>query len=490
MNFSANLSAIGRSFTSRNYTLFFLGQSLSLLGNWITKTTVLWLAYDLTHSPIFLGIIGFLSQIPNLVVTPFAGVIIERYQRRQVLILAHTLSILVFLSLGILTLEGFMTSWLLVTLSIIQGIINSVALPARQTFLGDIVTQKEDISNATALHSSLATICRILGPGIAGFLIVKINGGYCFLLDGLSYVAVIIALSFMKIAPTYPESFSALSSINSLEKTTKKLAAISIEASDQLADQLPDQLLDQLLDQLPDRLLDNLLENLTNKAADQSLEKSPIKISLLENLQEGYRYVFDFLPMRMILLQIAAMSFLGMSYRSLLPIWTIEIVKGDATTLGYLMGATGIGALVAALYLSSRPSVVGFEEILTFSPAILGGALVAFCLMDNWSVSLGLMAVIGAASLLVSSASNALLQTIADENKRGRVMSFYTMAMLGILPLGELFMGCLTQGIGVTYTLMISGIGCLIVAILSAINLPKLQVVLRPVYIKNNLLSS
>lgn len=482
MNFSANLSAIGRSFTSRNYTLFFLGQSLSLLGNWITKTTVLWLAYDLTHSPIFLGIIGFLSQIPNLVVTPFAGVIIERYQRRQVLILAHTLSILVFLSLGILTLEGFMTSWLLVTLSIIQGIINSVALPARQTFLGDIVTQKEDISNATALHSSLATICRILGPGIAGFLIVKINGGYCFLLDGLSYVAVIIALSFMKIAPTYPESFSALSSINSLEKTNKKLAAISIEASDQSPD--------QLLDQLPDRLLDNLLDNLTNKAADQSLEKSPIKISLLENLQEGYRYVFDFLPMRMILLQIAAMSFLGMSYRSLLPIWTIEIVKGDATTLGYLMGATGIGALVAALYLSTRPSVVGFEEILTFSPAILGGALIAFCLMDNWFVSLGLMAVIGAASLLVSSASNALLQTIADENKRGRVMSFYTMAMLGILPLGELFMGCLTQGIGITYTLMISGIGCLIVAILSAINLPKLQVILRPVYIKNNLLSS
>jgi len=486
MNLSANLMAIGRSFTSRNYTLFFLGQSLSLLGNWITKTTVLWLAYDLTHSPIFLGIIGFLSQIPNLVVTPFAGVIIERYQRRQVLILAHTLSILVFLSLGILTLEGFMTSWLLVTLSIIQGIINSVALPARQTFLGDIVTQKEDISNATALHSSLATICRILGPGIAGFLIVKINGGYCFLLDGLSYVAVIIALSFMKIAPTYPESFSALSSINSLEKTTKKLAVISTE----LLNQLPDQLPDQLLDQLPDKLLDNLLDNLTNKAADQSLEKYPIKISLLENLQEGYRYVFDFLPMRMILLQIAAMSFLGMSYRSLLPIWTIEIVKGDATTLGYLMGATGIGALVAALYLSTRPSVVGFEEILTFSPAILGGALVAFCLMDNWFISLGLMAVVGAASLLVSSASNALLQTIADENKRGRVMSFYTMAMLGILPLGELFMGCLTQGIGVTHTLMISGIGCVVISILSAINLPKLQVILRPVYIKNNLLSS
>ncbi len=427
MNFSANLTAIGRSFTSRNYTLFFLGQSLSLLGNWITKTTILWLAYDLTHSPIFLGIIGFLSQIPNLVVTPFAGVIIERYQRRQVLILAHTLSILIFLSLGILTLEGFMTSWLLLTLSIMQGLVNSVALPARQTFLGDIVTQKEDISNATALHSSLATMCRILGPGIAGFLIANINGGYCFLLDGLSYIAVILALSFMKINSASQESFSA------------------------------------------------------SPAA---------KISLLENLQEGYRYVFDFLPMRLILLQVAAMSFLGMSYRSLLPIWTTEIVKGDATTLGYLMGATGIGALLAALYLSARPSVVGFEEILTFSPAILGGALVGFCLVNNWFISLGLMAVIGAASLLVTSASNALLQTIADENKRGRVMSFYTMAMMGILPLGELFMGFLTQGVGVTYTLMISGISCVIIAIFSAINLPSLQVVLRPIYIKNNLLPS
>jgi MFS family permease len=427
MNLSANLMAIGRSFTSRNYTLFFLGQSLSLLGNWITKTTILWLAYDLTHSPIFLGIIGFLSQIPNLVVTPFAGVIIERYQRRQVLIVAHTLSITIFLSLGFLTLEGFMTSWLLLTLSVMQGLVNSVALPARQTFLGDIVTQKEDISNATALHSSLATICRILGPGIAGFLIANIDAGYCFLLDGLSYIAVIIALSLMKINPSSQESFPA---------------------------------------------------------------SYATKISLFKNLQEGYRYVFGFLPMRMILLQVAAMSFLGMSYRSLLPIWVTEIVKGDATTLGYLMGATGIGALLAALYLSARPSVVGFEEILTFSPAIWGGALVAFCLVNNWFISLGLMAVIGAASLLVISASNALLQTIADENKRGRVMSFYTMAMMGILPLGELFMGFLTQSIGVTYTLMTSGIGCVVIAILLAINLPNLQLILRPIYIKNNLLSS
>ena len=422
-----NLSAIGRSFASRNYQLFFLGQGLSLLGNWITKTTVLWLAYDLTHSPLFLGIIGFLSQIPNLVVTPFAGVIIERYQRRQVLITAHTLSIIIFLSLGILTLEGFITSWLLLGLSIAQGIINSVVLPARQTFLGDIIDQKEDISNATALHSSLATLCRIIGPGIAGFLIANINAGYCFFLDGLSYIAVIIALFVIQINPEKQSSF--------VTKITQKP-------------------------------------------------------SLGQNLREGWSYVFGCLPIRMVLLQIAAISFLGMSYRSLLPIWAREILQGDATTLGYLMAATGFGALLAALYLSTKPNVLGFEDILTFSPAVFGGALVAFCFVHNWLACLVLMATIGAASLLVTSASNALLQTIAEEDKRARVMSFYTMAMMGILPLGELFMGSLTQELGITYTLMISGSACVVVAILSAIYLPTLQENIRPIYIKNGLLSS
>jgi predicted MFS family arabinose efflux permease len=266
-----------------------------------------------------------------------------------------------------------------------------------------------------------------LGPGIAGFLIANINAGYCFLLDGLSYIAVIIALFIIEINP---ESQS-----NSLTELTKNS-------------------------------------------------------SLGHNLLEGWSYVRSCLPIRMILLQIAAMSFLGMSYRSLLPIWAREILKGDATTLGYLMAATGIGALLAALYLSAKPNVVGFEDILTFSPAIFGGALVAFCFVHNWLASLVLMAIIGAASLLVTSASNALLQTIAEEDKRGRVMSFYTMAMMGILPLGELFMGSLTQGLGITYTLMISGSACIVVAILSAINLPTLQDNIRPIYIKNDLLSN
>jgi MFS family permease len=420
-----SLSTIGRSFASRNYQLFFLGQGLSLLGNWITKTTILWLAYDLTHSPLFLGIIGFLSQIPNLLVTPFAGVIIERHQRRRVLIFTHVLSVFIFLGLGLLCLEGLMNSWLLVGLSIAQGIINSVVLPARQTFLGDIV-QKEDISNATALHSSLATICRILGPSIAGFLIVMVDVSYCFFLDALSYVAVITVLIMIHINP---------------EQQTP----------------------------------------LSPKAVGEPF--------IFRNLREGGVYVWEFLPIRLILLQIAAMSFLGMPYRSLLPIWATEIIKGDATTLGYLMAATGIGALGAALYLSNQPSVVGFAELVTFSPAVFGVALVAFCFVDSWLFSLLLMAIVGASSLLVSSASNALLQTIADVDKRARVMSFYTMAMMGILPLGELFMGSLTQEIGITYTLMISGTSCIALAILSAINLPNLQEVIRPIYIKNGLLS-
>jgi MFS family permease len=405
-----SLSTIGRSFASRNYQLFFLGQGLSLLGNWITKTTILWLAYDLTHSPLFLGIIGFLSQIPNLLVTPFAGVMIERHQRRRVLIFTHTLSVFIFLGLGLLCLEGLMNSWLLVGLSIAQGIINSIVLPARQTFLGDIV-QKEDISNATALHSSLATICRILGPSIAGFLIVMVDVGYCFLLDAVSYIAVITVLVMIRIEPE--------------QQTT-----------------------------------------LTPKPAGEPF--------VFRNLREGGTYVWEFLPIRLILLQIAAMSFLGMPYRSLLPIWATEILKGDATTLGYLMAATGVGALAAALYLSNQPSVVGFAELVAFSPAVFGVALVAFCFVDHWLFSLFLMAIVGASSLLVSSASNALLQTIADTDKRARVMSFYTMAMMGILPLGELCMGSLTQEIGITYTLMISGTSCVALAILSAMNLPNL----------------
>jgi MFS family permease len=416
------LGLIFRAFKSRNYRLFFGGQGISLIGTWMTTTATIWLVYQLTNSALMLGLVGFANQIPNFILTPFAGVLVDRWDRHRTLIITQILAMIQSLTLAGLALTGTINIWYIVVLSIFQGLINAFDMPARQTFVVEIVETREDLGNAIALNSSMFSGGRLIGPAIAGIVIAAAGSSVCFLIDGLSYIAVIAALLAMKITP----------------RMTKDI---------------------------------HVNENIFKK------------------LQEGFNYAFGFAPIRSILLLIALVSFMGMPYTVLAPIFATQILHGGANTLGFLMAFSGLGSLIGGVYLSSRSSVVGLGKIIAIAPALFGIGLIIFSLSTTLWLSLLAMLLVGFSLILNVSSSNTLLQTIVDEDKRGRVMSFYTMSFIGMVTFGNLLAGSLANKIGAPITLMLGGIFCILGSIIFSRQLPNLRRLVRPIYSKMGLIS-
>jgi len=393
---STNVSALKfllRALRYRNYRLFFVGQGVSLIGTWMQIVTVSWLVYRLTGSPLLLGIVGFSSQIPTFILAPLAGVLADRFNRKRILIITQILSLLQALTLAFLSLFGIIRIWQVITLSIILGLINSFDIPTRQAFVADMIEKREDLGNAIALNSSLFNIARFIGPSLAGVIIATAGEGICFLLNGLSFMAVILALLAMRI-------------------------------------------------KLP-------------KALNQT---API----FREIKEGFRYVFGFVLIRYILLLLALVSLTGMSYAVLMPIVAREILKGGAHTYGFLMGATGLGALIGALYLASQKNACGMERIVLTATVTFGTALIAFSFSRVLWLSILLMMAVGFGMMVQMAASNTILQNITDDNKRGRVMSFFAMSFMGMAPFGSLLGGALANKIGAPYTIMLSGFSCIL----------------------------
>jgi MFS family permease len=399
------------AFRSRNYRLFFLGQGLSLVGTWITMVAMIWLVYHLTQSPILLGIVGFASQVPNLVLVPFGGVLSDRWNHQHTLIVTQALSMLQSLALAILTLTNTIHIWHIIVLSLFQGIVNAIDSPTRQAFVSEIVEQKEDLINAIALNSSMFNGARLVGPAIGGVLLASVGAGYCFLLDGLSYVAVLLALIAMRLKPK------------------------------------------------------------TSITAQTSLTLT----SLLERLKEGFVYAFGFAPIRSILIMVGVVSFLGINFVVILPIFSNEILHGNANTLGLLMAASGVGSLIAAAQLSLRREVRGLGRLIAIAPIIYGFGMIAFAVSRSVWLSVLLLAIIGFGSLLQSAASNTIIQTLVQDEMRGRVMSIYIMSFLGMISFGNLFQGALVSFIGAPATVAVNGIVCVVVAIFYARQLPRLR---------------
>src|SRR5262245_17544581 len=191
---SASLAFMLRAFRYRNYRLFFGGQIVSLCGTWITITATSWLVYRLTGSAMLLGVIGFASQAPAFVLMPFAGIAVDRWNRHRLIIATQALSMLTSLALAALTLSGRITMTALITVSVVQGIVTALDMPVRQAFVISLIEDKRDIGNAIALNSSMFNAARLAGPSIAGAIIAASNEGWCFLIDGISFLAVIVAL--------------------------------------------------------------------------------------------------------------------------------------------------------------------------------------------------------------------------------------------------------------------------------------------------------
>lgn len=404
------------AFKSRNYRLFFSGQGLSLIGSWMTQVASIWLVYQLSTSPWLLGIVGFASQVPSVVFLPIAGVFVEKWNRHRVIIATQILSMIQSLTLALLTLTGVINIWQLILLSLFQGTVNAFDAPARQAFVSEIVEKREDLANAIALNSAMFNGARLIGPAIAGIILATIGAGYCFLIDGLSYIAVILALLAMKLKP--------------------HTVALNIKGNS------------------------------------------------LQRLKEGFVYAFSFPPIRAIILLLALVSFMGMQYTILAPIFATKILNGGPDALGFLMAASGIGALVGAVYLSMRKSVIGLGKIIAYSPTIMGIGLVAFGLSRVLWFSLLMMFVIGLGFILQFASSNTLLQTIVEDDKRARVLSIYTLAFFGVIPFGNLFAGGLANYIGAPNTVIISGIFCILGSLIFARQLPQLQTFVHPIYVR------
>lgn len=387
----------------------------------MTQLATVWLVYHLTNSALMLGIIGFASQIPSFLLTPFGGVFVDRSDPHRILIGTQILAMLQSLTLAALALSGVVQIWHLLALSLFQGIVNAVDAPARQVFAIELVENRGDLPNAIAINSTMFNGARLIGPAIGGLVIAKVGEGYCFLIDGVSYIAVIIALLAMKFQP-------------------KKLAVSNANP--------------------------------------------------LTEIKAGFDYAFGSPPIRAILLMAAIVSLMGMQYVTLVPIFAEQILKGDAQTLGFLMAASGIGALFGSLYLITKTTVIGLGKLIIAGPVILGLGLIVFSLSHFLLLSLLAMLAVGLGTILQVAAGNTVLQTIIDDDKRGRVMSLYTMSFLGVIPFGSLLGGTLAEHIGAAETLIIAGIACILGSLFFSRQLPALKEIVYAIYRQKGIIKS
>jgi MFS family permease len=407
------ISHAWRALRYHNFRLYFGGQTISLIGTWMTRLATSWLVYRLTGSALLLGIVGFAGQIPTFLFAPFAGVWVDRLDRRQVLVVTQILAMLQSLALAVLTLTRHINIQEIIWLSAFQGLINAFDMPGRQAFLVQMVDDKQDLGNAIALNSSMVNLARLVGPALAGAVIAVSGEGFCFLIDGISYLAVIASLVMMRLEA------------RSIKRTT----------------------------------------------------------SMLVQLKEGWSYVSGFTPVRTILLLFAMVSLMGWPFTVLMPIFARDILKGGPHTLGFLMGSVGIGALISAISLALRKTVLGLGKMLPIATSAFGAGLILFGMSRVLWLSLLLMLVCGFGMMQQMAASNTIIQTIVEDDKRGRVMSFYAMAFVGMAPFGSLLAGFLAHAIGAPFTVMFSGVCCLAGAAWFASRLAAVRKLIRPIYI-------
>jgi MFS family permease len=394
------------AFQSRNFRLFFSGQTLSLSGTFMTQVTISWLIYTLTGSAWLLGLNGFLQFLPTLILAPFSGVLSDRWSKRDLLILVQVLGTIASLTLTTLSFLGFVNFWWLMIFSIWGGLLKGLDMPVRYAIVIETVDNRDHLNNAIALYSAMLSSSMLIGPAIGGLLLAKLGANYCFLYDSLSYVVALFTLISMRLPPT------------------PKL--------------------------------------------DTSQSKT------WQKLQEGFSYIYNVVPIRVILLLLALNGLVGVAHMALFPIFASDILKGGGDTMGFLSAAGSVGSVIGCLYLSLRRQVLGLEKLMAFCPAVSGIGLIAFALSRQVWLSLLILVIIGGAGMLLVSCGNTIVQTLVEDDKRGRVMSLYSLSIIGTLPLSSLLAGSLAQYIGATNTVIASGIICFLESIWFARQLPLL----------------
>jgi MFS family permease len=371
----------------RNFQLFIAGQLISLIGTWMQNMAQLWLVYKLTHSAALLGVFGFASQVPMLFLSWVGGYVGDRYERHRGVIATQTASMILAFVLAGLTLSHLVNAWELIGIAFLVGIVNAFDVPIRQAFLVQMVG-KEDLPNAIALNSSIFNGARVVGPAIAGFAIAWVGEGWCFFLNGVSFVAVIVALLMMRIEP------------RPIKPSTD----------------------------------------------------SPVK-----SFMQGFRFAMSDLPMRSTLLLLSVLSLFGLQYSVFMPVYALDILKGDALTQGYLMSSAGVGAVVGALHFAARKHYKGLARWIATTSTMCAVGLLIFSEAKNFWLCIVVLFVVGYAATSQMAATNTLIQNRVPDELRSRVMAVYATMFMGIQPIGALIAGGIVKHAGAPRTLTVFG---------------------------------
>lgn len=402
-----------RALSYRNYRLFFFGQSLSIIGNWIQQIAMAWLVYRLTGSAWLLGVTGFAGQIAILVFAPFGGLWADRFDRYKLLLVTQILSAVPPLLLTILAYTDLIEVWHIIVMALILGIINAIDTPIRLTFTTEMVTTKEDLPSAIAMNALMQNAGRMIGPTVAGLLLTVSTEAFCFVINTLSKIVIVAMVLAMTIAP---------------------------------------------------------------------YQRKTITASPWQQLTEGARYALNLLPVRWLLPMVAIISFMVTPYQTLMPIFAAEVFAGGADILGFLIGAAGFGGVIGMLALASRRDVRGLTRWITAASLCSGLGVLVFALSPWLPLSFAALAVTGFGVVVNGMSVSTMIQTIVEDRMRGRIMSFFSMAFLGMYPLGSLAGGALATHIGAPATMAIGGAICTISALLLWRRMPALRAHLRPIY--------
>jgi MFS family permease len=388
------------AFRHRNYRLFFGGQAISLVGTWMQQVAQAWLVLTVTNGdPLWLGVVAAAQFLPVMILGLFAGILADVLPKRQTLLAVQVVMMVLAAILAVLTATGLVQVWMIVLLAVLLGCANAVDMPVRQSFAYEMVGPR-DVGNAVALNSAMFNGARVVGPAIAGLTIGVFGIATAFAINAASFLAVIVGLWLMRDSELR---------LPRLVPRPRSVRAVFV------------------------------------------------------NLAEGLRFVRTTPVVLLAVTVVGLVATVGMNFTVLIPPLAANVLHSDATGYGFLMTASGLGALGAAvaLVIGGRPHPVRIAG----GALVLGVASVLLATSTSFPVSLALMIAIGAGGITMAATANATIQLAVPDGLRGRVMSVYTTVFAGSVPIGGIAAGALASAVGVPTTLAISGILSLAVGV-------------------------
>jgi MFS family permease len=409
-----------RAFNHRNFRLFFFGQSLGVIGYWVQQIAMSWLVYRLTGSALLLGATAFAGQIAVLVLAPFGGLWADRVERKKLLIVTQAAAAIPAFTLATLAWLDAVEVWHVIVMASLLGVVMAIDAPIRQSFLPDLVPDRQDLPSAIAFNSGMYNAARMIGPAIAGVLLAVSSEAFCFLVNGMTKLAALVPLIMMTI---------------------------------------------------------------------DTRGRATAHATIWKGFKDGAAYAWNLMPVRLLLPVVALVSFAATPYQALMPIFAAEVFAGGADTMGYLIGAAGLGGVAGIISLAARKDLRGLLTWVVGACFSAGAALAVFAYSNEFALSIAMMVIVGAGIVVTVNGISTITMTIVEDGMRGRFMGFYSMAFLGMYPVGSLASGALASWSGAAHTLALGGASCVLCALWLWPRLPRLRQHIRPIYVRLGLIS-